>query len=574
MAPLLRIDNRKFYYEAAVDPSATDKPYRNAAEWRNTATGDIFDWDRYAESWTKRVPATATSLATLIHAATGKTTPVNADEVPIWNSVGSVLGKVTWANIKATLKSYFDGLYAAIAHTHAHNDTTALNTGDYQHLTAAQLAILEDYPAIPGGSTTFLRSDGTFATPASVVTQNFMQMGGSAADEILDVKYDSVSGDIFLLIRTKSTVFCGIDIAAYTNATYWAYGILKIDPNLPPHRWLKGYYFITGNGKGMGSTEPWSKHSKIELDTSGNIFYTYGDNAAGNKTGWKIYGVRASDMTLQWTADTSITVNCSATYGQAEFINHKLYSGNWYVSYFDGSNYRIQILNSTLVQQSDTSIKANRLVVDSEVNANGVFALCYYSTGQYIVKSTLVPAYSTEVDISGAGTVCAINAIEGISISSTDIYYSGVESGGNDLIVKAYKQSDLTAKAGWTEYKRATAGGKYAFSKGIKYDIANSRLFVIARCSDGSVGVEDPLLIEINGGTGAGIAENFLAYSNGDTVGQTSKYHTTAQTVCLVSSSLWLCAWFTQGTVPLYIGAGSDDICLAYVNFSGVIAFP
>jgi hypothetical protein len=103
MSASLRIDNRKFYYEAAVDPSATDKPYRNSAEWKNTATGDIFDWDRYAESWTKRVPATAVNLATAIHAAAGKTTPVDADEVPIWNSVGSVLGKVTWANIKATI---------------------------------------------------------------------------------------------------------------------------------------------------------------------------------------------------------------------------------------------------------------------------------------------------------------------------------------------------------------------------------------------------------------------------------------------------------------------------------------
>jgi hypothetical protein len=82
------------------------------------------------------IPVSAVNLAATIHAATGKTTPVDADEVPIWNSVGSVLGKVTWANIKATLGS----VYAAIAHTHAHNDTTALNTGDYQHLTAAELA--------------------------------------------------------------------------------------------------------------------------------------------------------------------------------------------------------------------------------------------------------------------------------------------------------------------------------------------------------------------------------------------------------------------------------------------------
>lgn len=46
------------------------------------------------------------------HAATGKTTPVDADEVPLVDSAASnVLKKLTWANLKATLKTYFDTLY-------------------------------------------------------------------------------------------------------------------------------------------------------------------------------------------------------------------------------------------------------------------------------------------------------------------------------------------------------------------------------------------------------------------------------------------------------------------------------
>lgn len=56
-----------------------------------------------------------TGLAPTIHAATSKVTPVNADEIPIADSAASFgLKKLTWANLKATLKAYFDTLYAAI----------------------------------------------------------------------------------------------------------------------------------------------------------------------------------------------------------------------------------------------------------------------------------------------------------------------------------------------------------------------------------------------------------------------------------------------------------------------------
>lgn len=45
-------------------------------------------------------------------------TPADGDFFGFWDIVDSALKKITWANIKATLKTYFDTLYAAIAHTH------------------------------------------------------------------------------------------------------------------------------------------------------------------------------------------------------------------------------------------------------------------------------------------------------------------------------------------------------------------------------------------------------------------------------------------------------------------------
>lgn len=56
----------------------------------------------------------AGNVGSSIHGATAKTTPVDADTMPLIDSAAAnVLKKVTWANIKATIKAYTDTLYAA-----------------------------------------------------------------------------------------------------------------------------------------------------------------------------------------------------------------------------------------------------------------------------------------------------------------------------------------------------------------------------------------------------------------------------------------------------------------------------
>jgi hypothetical protein len=50
-----------------------------------------------------------------IDASTAKVTPVDADTIGVIDSAaGNILKKVSWANIRATLKTYFDTLYAAL----------------------------------------------------------------------------------------------------------------------------------------------------------------------------------------------------------------------------------------------------------------------------------------------------------------------------------------------------------------------------------------------------------------------------------------------------------------------------
>lgn len=71
-----------------------------------------------------------TVVAPGTHAATSKASPVDADELPLVDSAASfVLKRLTWANLKATLKTYFDTLYPSGSGTHS-GTSSGTNTGD------------------------------------------------------------------------------------------------------------------------------------------------------------------------------------------------------------------------------------------------------------------------------------------------------------------------------------------------------------------------------------------------------------------------------------------------------------
>lgn len=60
------------------------------------------------------VSATDTAIAAITHAGTGKTTPVDNDEIPLADSATTYgFKKLLWSSIKATLKTYFDTIYSS-----------------------------------------------------------------------------------------------------------------------------------------------------------------------------------------------------------------------------------------------------------------------------------------------------------------------------------------------------------------------------------------------------------------------------------------------------------------------------
>lgn len=96
-------------------------------------------------------------IAATIHAASEKTTPVDADELGIVDSAASnVLKKLTWANLKATLKTYFDTLYASLSGAVFTGaiQTTTIEAGHATDTTisraAAGVIAVEGIPLYPG----------------------------------------------------------------------------------------------------------------------------------------------------------------------------------------------------------------------------------------------------------------------------------------------------------------------------------------------------------------------------------------------------------------------------------------
>ncbi len=191
----------------------------------------------------------AGNVGSSIHGATAKTTPVDGDTMPLIDSAASnVLKKVTWANIKATLKTYWDTLYALTGSISSSGLTmstarllgrTTAGGGAVEELTAAAAtaflsAMVGDsgsggtkglVPAPAAGDAAggkFLKADGTWATPAGGGSGKILQVQSFAKTDTASVTGTSFSSVFTGTITPSSSsskvlVLVSLNVSAATS---------------------------------------------------------------------------------------------------------------------------------------------------------------------------------------------------------------------------------------------------------------------------------------------------------------------------------------------------------------------
>ena len=193
----------------------------------------------------------AANVASTIHGVVAKVIPVDADEVGLIDSAAAnVLKKLTWANIKATLKTYLDTLYAGLG---ANTNITSM--------TGLTTPLDETYGGT--GLTTYAQGDTVYA-----------------------------SGSNTLAKLTKGTATQVLTMNAGATAPEWA----------------------AAGGGGAGDELNLGSGSEVTINTSGQITVTkayhtvdtYGDAATDDLT--RILGGTVGDIVVLGPIDDTRTV--------------------------------------------------------------------------------------------------------------------------------------------------------------------------------------------------------------------------------------------------------------------------
>jgi len=150
------------------------------------------------------------------------TTPDDADVQPVVDTSASETKKISWANIKATLKSYFDSLYAAISHTHNASDVNVDKIGTPTYDNVQDLInTTQSAGKLTGGEITD-NGDGTVSVSAGT---GFIKTTDS---DVADTKFFDWSADNSVSLTDNSPNYIYVE---YNSGSPQ----IAVDTSLPPN---------------------------------------------------------------------------------------------------------------------------------------------------------------------------------------------------------------------------------------------------------------------------------------------------------------------------------------------------
>ena len=147
-------------------------------------------------------------IAAAIHASPSKATPVVDDEFGIWDSVSTLFRKVTYGNLRTTLKAYFDTFYATIASIANMLETSDIGVSVQGY--DADTVKSDTLANLTAGFTTTAVSDGTKSlgtyTP-SPATGNWRSVTNNGAHTLAP---PSASNDYTMIIDYTNGASAGV----------------------------------------------------------------------------------------------------------------------------------------------------------------------------------------------------------------------------------------------------------------------------------------------------------------------------------------------------------------------------
>ena len=402
----------------------------------------------------------ATNVGAAIDGSAAKTTPVDADTVPLIDSAaGNILKKLSWANIKATLKSYFDTIYPSGSGT-----SSGTNTGDQNLFGTIAVSGQSNVVADSTNDTLTLvaGTNVTITTDASTdsITINASGGGGTPGGSDGQVQYNNGGSFGGMSGTTWDDTNLTLTVASATQTAN--------NPVLDlSQTWNNGAVSFEGIKLDVTDTASASGSALLDLHVGGSSMFKIGKDGTitvdGDDTG--TIGYRSDiDMVLLGDVAFGSGVVGIATVGVGNIgvvnavNNFVAWTGDSPASTVDLALYRDAA--ATLAQRDGTNAQTVR-VYETFTDASNYERLSISAaSGTNVIKpeaagtgtASKLDLYLTDAVKITSGT----GSPEGAVTAPVGSIYSRTD-GGTDTTI--YRKESGTGNTGWVAVSNAGGGG-------------------------------------------------------------------------------------------------------------------